>query len=285
MPMVVDTHTHIGAPSTPQPLLFRTEQLETYKTLAVPEGVTGTVVVESSGNVEDNQWMLDRAAKDPFIVGIVGHLDPFAETFTHDLERNAADPLFKGFRLHMDCCHDYVDHPRQAMDSISPRLIANLERLAARDLALDFHGDYTALGYVAELMRRVPGLRVVLNHLAEGRPIDGRAPNPEWVRSLHEISAWPQVYCKVSALVQMTEVTPAPADVEYYRPALDAVWDSFGQDRLIYASNWPQIERVSDFATAHQIVARYFEGKGRGSAEKYFWRNASIAYNLIAPGD
>ena len=85
MPMVVDTHTHIGAPSTPQPLLFRTEQLETYKTLAVPEGVTGTVVVESSGNVEDNQWMLDRAAEDPFIVGIVGHLDPFAETFTTTL--------------------------------------------------------------------------------------------------------------------------------------------------------------------------------------------------------
>jgi hypothetical protein len=33
----------------------------------------------------------------------------------------------------------------------------------------------------------------------------------------------------------MTEVTPATADVEYYQPALNAVWDAFGQDRLIYA--------------------------------------------------
>ena len=279
--MIIDTHTHFGDSSAPQRLLFRTASCQTYKTIAVPEGVTATVVVESSGRVEDNQWILDRAAEDPFIVGLVGHLDPFSEVFADDLERYATNPLFRGCRLHMDCCHNYVSHPPQAVDSISTRLLESLELLVARNLTLDFHGAYTALGYAAELLRRVPGLRLVLNHIAEGRPIDGRAPNPEWVHSLRQIAVWPQVYCKVSALVQMTETTPAPADVEFYRPTLDALWNAFGPDRLIYASNWPQIERVSDFATAHNIVARYFEGRGSEAAEQYFWKNAVAAYLIV----
>ena len=250
----------------------------TYKALAVAEGVTGTVVVESSGHIEDNQWIIDLADDDPFIVGLVGHLDPFSDNFARDLERFSSSPIFNGFRLHMNCCHDYTGNPRQADDSVSDKLLESLELLKARDLALDFHGDYVSLDYVAELVRRVPGLRVVLNHIAEGRPIDGKEPNPEWARRVREIAVWPNICCKISALVQMTEIIPAPADLEYYRPALEVLWNAFGQDRLIYASNWPQIERVSNFATAHRIVARYFETKGSEATEKYFWRNSRTVY-------
>ena len=51
---------------------------------------------------------------------------------------------------------------------------------------------------------------------------------------------------QVSALVQMTgEAGPAPADPRYYAPCLGALWAAFGARRLIFASNWPQIEAVS----------------------------------------
>ena len=276
--MIVDTHTYFGDPAHPQPPLFRTALPATYKALAIPEGVTATVVVESGSSIEDNQWILDQAAADPFIVGLVGHLDPFAATFARDFERFAANPLFRGFRLHMNCCHDYTGNPDQASGAISARLVESLELVAERNLVLDFHGDYTALNYVAELVGQVPGLRVVLNHIAEGRPIDGRPPNPEWVRKVREVAALDQIWCKVSALVQMTETIPAPSELETYRPTLDVLWDAFGSTRLIYASNWPQIERVSDFATAHRIVAHYFEGRGSEAVENYFYENSKIIY-------
>ena len=91
---------------------------------------------------------------------------------------------------------------------------------------------------------------------------------------------FPQVYCKVSALVQQTELVPAPSEVDHYRPTLDVLWDTFGEDRLIYGSNWPQIEAVSDLATAHEIVARYFSEKGEEASEKFFSKNAEGAYRL-----
>ena len=74
--MIIDTHTHFGDPARPKEDLYRTQLPETYKAVAIPEGITGTVVTESSQDVEDNQWTLDQADKDPFIVGLIGHLDP-----------------------------------------------------------------------------------------------------------------------------------------------------------------------------------------------------------------
>ena len=78
----------------------------------------------------------------------------------------------------------------------------------------------------------------------------------------------------------MTVDTPAPADLEIYRPALDVLWDAFGADRLLYGSNWPQIERVSDFDTAHALVAQYFGEKGSVVEENFFGKNAQRIYKF-----
>ena len=75
--MIIDTHTHFYDPSRPQgvpwpgpenELLYRTVLPEHYRQIAEPEGVTGTVVVEASAWLDDNQWILDLAKDDPFNV-------------------------------------------------------------------------------------------------------------------------------------------------------------------------------------------------------------------------
>src|SRR5205809_6764170 len=105
--MIIDTHTHFYDPTRPQgvpwpppddTVLYRRVMPENYKALAVPEGVTGTVVVEASQWVEDNEWILDLAAREPFIVGFVGNLQPGSPDFGANLERLAANPLFRGIR-------------------------------------------------------------------------------------------------------------------------------------------------------------------------------------------
>src|SRR5579884_435444 len=87
---IIDSHTHFYDPSrrqgVPWPsntdkLLYRRVLPEEYKRLAQSPGIVGTVVVEASPWVEDNQWLLDLAAKDSFLVGIVGRLDTAADDF------------------------------------------------------------------------------------------------------------------------------------------------------------------------------------------------------------
>ena len=276
--MIIDTHTHFGDPSRPKEDLYRTELPKVYKEIAIPEGITGTVVTESSEDVEDNQWALDQADEDPFIVGLIGHLDPFSQDFDRHLDRFAADSRFCGIRLHADCCHQYAGDLHQGVDNIPERLLDSLTGLVKRNLALDLHGGCAYFDYFAELYRRVDGLRIVINHMGECHPLSASPPNAQWVAGIRRIASLPNACCKVSALVQMAATSPAPADPEFYRPAIDVVWNAFGVERLIYASNWPQIERVSDFATEHQIVAQYFAGKGTRAEEHFFWKNAKRVY-------
>lgn len=275
--MIIDTHTHFGDPSRPNKLLHRTELPDVYKAVAIPEGITGTVVTESSEDIEENQWTLDQADKDPFILGLIGHLDPFSEAFDRDLDRFAADPRFCGFRLHVNCCHHYTGNPIQGVNHIPERLLQSLTSLVKNDMALDLHGGREYFDYFNELSRRVDGLRIVLNHMC-GSGIAAGPSIADWdesVEAIRQIALLPNATCKVSALVQ---AGAGEADPEFYRPALDVVWNAFGAERLIYASNWPQIEAFSDFATHHHILAHYFSEKGTDAEENFFWKNAQRMY-------
>ena len=93
------------------------------------------------------------------------------------------------------------------------------------------------------------------------------------------------MFCKVSALVESTGHTKgdAPTAVDFYRPTLDALWETFGEDRLIYASNWPVCENAASYATVHAIVHSYFEKRGTAAAEKFFSGNTVAAYKPPNP--
>ena len=65
----------------------------------------------------------------------------------------------------------------------------------------------------------------------------------------------PNVYCKVSALVEQTGQKPAPRDMAYYRPVLDTLWTLFGEDRLIFGSNWPISNGGAPYETVLGLVS------------------------------
>jgi len=276
--MIIDTHTHFYDPTRPQGVpwpspkeraLYRAVLPEHYKALAVPEGVTGTVVVEASPWVEDNQWILDLAKKDPFLVGHVGNLKLGAKDFAANLGRFSANPLFRGLRAGGSAIRELVQAGK----------LGDLEMLAARDLELDLLLGPAELPAVRHLAERIPGLRLVLDHVA-GVRIDGRAPDSAWVEGIRGVAACPNVFCKVSGLAEQTGQRPAPTNLDYYIPTLDVLWRAFGEERLIYGSNWPVCEPFASYATVQRLVQEYFGRKGPEASEKYFWKNAQVAYRI-----
>ena len=278
--MIIDTHVHFYDPTRPQgvpwprsdnALLYRTVLPEHCKALAVPEGVSGVVIVEASPWVEDNQWILDLAENDPFIVGFVGNLNPESDAFEANLDRFSANPLFRGIR---------IGGGRNVRKIESGALIPKLEKLAERDLALDLLARKAELPSVDVLAARIPSLRIVLDHVAHV-PIDGKVPDAEWMQGMRTAAVHPNVYCKVSALPEMAQDQPAPGDLAYYVPTLDALWEAFGEDRLFYGSNWPVCERAADYASVIRIVTEYFKGKGETAYEKYFWKNSKAGYKWV----
>jgi L-fuconolactonase len=278
-PLAIDAHTHFYDPTRPEgvpwpsqddAVLYRPVLPAEFKKLTAGLGVVGTIVIEASPWVEDNQWLLDLAKRQPIILGVVGRLDPAADEFPRLLERFAKNPRFRGIR---------ISHADAVKALEEPAVLKHLGLLAAYDLELDVNGGPVMPADVARLAESLPELRIVINHAAN-LPLDGRAVPRPWLAGMQAAAKCPRVYCKVSALVEATRRTnrDAPTDPAFYHPVLDALWNAFGEDHLIYGSNWPVSERAASYAALHKIALDYFRGKGAGALAKFLRDNALAAY-------
>ncbi len=281
---VVDTHVHFydpkrpgGVPWPPQNSpLYRTVLPDDWARVAAPQGVDAVVAVEASPLVEDNQWILDLAAVDRRLVGFVGNLDPMSPEFAAHLRRFAANPVFRGIRNR---------RPNAEMNQlvVQPAFMASMKLMAELGLTLDVNGAMHEQGEAtAKLAAAIPALRLVINHL--GAPGDPAALRPGWKEGIKLAARHPNVFCKVSALVEQTrtEYGKAPADTAYYLPILDHLWECFGEDRLVYGSNWPVSDKGAGYDVVFRIVKEYFGGKGDAASKKYFLANTVSAYQWKA---
>lgn len=277
---VIDTHTHFYDPTRPEGVpwppknskLHRKVLPADWKAVAAPHGVKETVIVEASPWVEDNAWILELAAKEPCIVGFVGNLDPTQEGFATNLRRFAANPIFRGVRWRADLVR--IDQNKAAA-------LAGARLLAELGLELDLNGPADLIPHAVALARDVPDLRIVINHL--GAPGDPKAMNPAWKGHVQALAKSPNLWMKVSALVEQVKGPEgqAPREVDYYRPILDTLWDSLGPDRLVYGSNWPVSDRGGPYDVVFNLVKDYFSSKGAEACEKYFWKNSKDVYRWV----
>jgi predicted TIM-barrel fold metal-dependent hydrolase len=276
---VIDTHTHFYDPTRPQGVpwpgkgtkLYRKVLPADWRALAAPHGCRETVVVEASAWVEDNQWILDLAATEKSIVGFVGHLDPGSD-FEGHLRRFSKNPVFRGIRWSSG---HLADASKKEAVMAGARLLAEL------GLELDLNGACTNLPVAAKLAAEVPDLRIVINHL--GASGDPQALRPEWKPAISEIARRPNVFMKVSALVEQVKCPEgqAPQDTAYYLPVLEHLWEHFGPGRLIYGSNWPVSDKGASYDVVFRIVDEFFSSKGAEARQKYFSNNSRAAYRWL----
>lgn len=270
----IDTHIHLYDPTRPggvpwpapkETQLYRPHLPADFKPLAAAANVVGTIVVEASDWVEDNQWVLDLARDEPGIVGVVGNLKPGQPAFAENLKRFAANPLFRGLRLRDGSFPAGVDEPATRAD---------LKRIADAGLTVDVVGGVSVLPRTLQIARLFPDLTLVVDHLPF-TPWDGKVS--ELRAALAPLAAQRRVYLKISDVVRVRDGRPV-TDPAFHRPALDALLDLFGPDRVMFGSNWPVSNRLAPYATIHRVVADYFATQPRAVAEQYFWRNSLAAY-------
>ncbi|MGH9328447.1 MAG: amidohydrolase family protein [Terriglobia bacterium] len=277
---IIDTHIHLFDPRRPQgvpwppkgdSVLYHAASLNRYREVTKDLGVVGVIEVECSPWLEDNQWVLDVAAKDPIVVGIVGNLEPEKPDFQKHLERFHGDPLFLGIR----CGNLWGRNLGQQL--ANPDFVSGLKALADVGLELDMaNPDPALLQAVVRLTDRVPHLRIVIDHLPQLKPDDRRAANA----SLQELGRRSQVLVKLSEVLRRVN-DEVPLHVDFYRVWLDEIFGIFGEDRLLYGSDWPNSDRWGSYPEVLRIVREYFTNKRPHVMEKFFWKNSISAYRWI----
>ncbi|MCE9603282.1 MAG: amidohydrolase [Planctomycetia bacterium] len=277
---IIDCHTHFYDPSRPEGVawpgkgtpLYRTVLPKDLRALKQYRPVTGTVIVEASPRLEDNAWLLELAKTDPFVVGIVGHLKPGEPEFASHVKRFAADPLYRGIRV----------GSATVKTALEKNDFADLKMLADHDLALDVNGGPDTPALVAQLAAKLPQLRIVQNHIGNVA-ITKDAPPSEWQAGIQAAAKHANVFCKISALVEGAGRggKKAPTELDFYRPYIDVVWNAFGDERVVYGSNWPVSDNAADYYTLQRIALEYASTKGDAAVKNFCALNAKRAYKWV----
>lgn len=280
---IIDTHIHLFDRRRPEgvwwppkddPVPGVSALPPRYRALVKPFGVVGAIVVEASPWLEDNQWVLDQATTDPIIVGTVGFLDPGKSDFRKNLERFRKNKLYLGIRYRDGEGRNIAEGIEQA------EFVSDLKRLADAGLSLDLLNG-VAPSVMVRVTDKVPSLRLIVDHLPGARLPQERAPRDVYMAGLRELGKRPQVYIKLSEVIKRVD-GKVPTDPNFYHEWLDQLWSIFGDNRVIFGSDWPNSsEHVGQYSDVMTVAQAYLSGKGSAAAEKVFWRNSIAAYRWV----
>ena len=281
---IIDAHIHLFDPTRPQGAPYSgpppppgerpiAAYPERYRKLAIPLGVVGAIKVEASPWIEDNLWVLEVAQRDPIIVGVIGNLEPEKPEFPEYLERYHKNPLFRGIRYGNLWGRDI------ARQSTNPEFIGGLKRLAEADLVMDTANPRVPLlEAILRISDAVPVLRIVLDHLPALDPAD--ADRAAYDAALREIGQRPQIFVKLSEIIHRVN-GQVSTELSAYRERLDLLLGVFGEDRVLFGSDWPNSDGVAPIEKVFAVAKEYFVTKQRPVAEKYFWRNSVAVYKWV----
>ncbi|HKW84792.1 MAG TPA: amidohydrolase family protein [Burkholderiaceae bacterium] len=281
---IVETHIHFwqvtrpGGVPWPTPAegpIFRDVLPGEYSAVARANGVVTAGIVEASGIVEDNQWILDLVRHDRFYSFFVGNLEIGSPTFARDLARFAHDPRFVGIR-------GYLTGPAEGI-TLTPAQLANLRDLARRGMTLDIisRGTKNPKDQVQALCTAVPDLRIIIDHLGGAKgppPVDAT-----WELEIRRLAdVCPNLSMKFSSFYDMYApgdvVYPTPTDLGAYKAHFDVLMTAFGADRLVWGSNWPVITLHGTFEAQIAIAEAYLAPFGTVVRDKVMFKNALAFY-------
>jgi L-fuconolactonase len=281
---IIDTHMHLFDPNRPQGAPYRGPETRVFYTqgaspavyakLMQPDGVIGAIAVEASPWIEDNLWLLESAGRSDIMVGVVGNLRPESPEFPEYLERHHKNPLFLGIRYGNIWGYDIVAQTARAS------FMDGLKLVAQAGLVLD--SGNPRLDLLQSLVRisdAVPELRIVIDHLPKLDPTAAERGDYEAV--LREIGTRPNLFVKLSAVIHSVN-GHASSGLAAYAERLDLLYGVFGEDRVLFGSDWPTIEWDAPVHEEFALLKSYFAGKSRAQQEKFFWRNSVRAYRWIA---
>jgi L-fucono-1,5-lactonase len=281
---IIDTHIHLFDPRRPQgvpwppkddAILYKPALPARYRQVTEGQNILGAIEIECSPWLEDNQWVLDVAATDPIIVGTVGDLEPNKPDFGKQLERFHRNPLFRGIR------YGNLWGRGLSEELSNPGFVSGLKELDGAGLALDTaNPDAALIAAVVRLTDQIPGLRVVIDHLPQFNPPTEADARSRYQADLRELGKRPQVFVKVSEVLRRVDGR-VRLDLDFYRPRLDELWGIFGEDRLMYGSDWPNCDPIETVPQGLAVVRSYVAGKGAAAEEKFFWKNSLAAYRWV----
>jgi L-fuconolactonase len=277
---VVDAHQHFwdtargGYP-------WMTDELASIRRPFMPEdlasllrqhGVDHTVLVQARMSLNETRELLDIGARTPFVAGVVGWVDltgPDVGRSLADIKATAEGGKLVGIRHQV---HDEVD----AAWLLRSDVLRGLRAVGDAGLTYDLLVRTRELPAALEAVRLLPNVRFVVDHLA--KPPIGSGQTAAWAEALAPLSEHSNVYCKLSGMV--TEGDWSAWQPEDLAPYVRSVVDWFGEDRLMFGSDWPVCLLAASYGAVLDALAYTLRDLPESTRCKIMGHNAIRFYGL-----
>ena len=232
-------------------------------------GVGAGIAVQARQTIEETEWLLGLADKNPFIAGVVGWLPLASLELASLLGRFAANPKLRGVR------HVVQDEPDDGF-ILRPDFNAGIDRILPFGLVYDILVFERHLPQTIRFVDRHPGQRFVLDHCA--KPAIASGSVAAWRENVRELAKRPNVACKISGLV--TEADPSKDLKSQCGPVIETVLEAFGPGRCMFGSDWPVCLTVCGYEDWYKIVDSFALGLSASDRASIFGGTAEKIYGL-----
>ncbi|WP_439371620.1 amidohydrolase family protein [Bradyrhizobium sp. PMVTL-01] len=279
--MIIDAHQHFWDPARAGYPWMEAPELTPIRRAFGPadlaplleaNGIDASIVVQCRSALEETEEFLRIAHVTPAVIGVVGWADLTGGELGETLDRLRALPggaKLVGIRHQV---HDELDADWLLREDVQRGLTA----VFARDLAYDFLVRTRELPAAIATAQAFPQARFVLDHAAKPPIADGGSD--EWSDRIAALAACGNVWCKISGLA--TEAVWNDWNVEQLHPFVAHAAKCFGEDRLIFGSDWPVCLLAGSYGEIKSALDECLAKLGPQVREKAFGTNARAAYRL-----
>jgi L-fuconolactonase len=232
-------------------------------------GFEASIAVQARQSREETEFLLDLAAHDARIEGVVGWVDLQADEVAQQLARWADHPQLVGIR------HIVHDEPDEDW-LLRPAVMRGLQLLPKYGLTYDLLLFPQHISRAIQVVDQLPELTFVLDHIAKP-PIKLGLLAP-WEAEFRALAERPNVYCKLSGLV--TEADWGSWAAKDFEPYLSVAWEAFGEDRLMIGSDWPVCLLAGEYAEVMNVVMDFLTQFPLETRQKVLGNNCRKAYGL-----
>ncbi|TDO77253.1 L-fuconolactonase [Flavobacterium chryseum] len=229
---------------------------------------SGCVAVQASQSEEETNFLVDLAAKNEFIKGIVGWVDLRNQNIEERLIYFSNHKKIKGFR------HVVQGEPDDFMlRKDFQNGIAALKQFNYTYDILIFHHQLPA---AIHLVNQFPDQSFVVDHIA--KPDIKSGDILSWKKGISTIAKAENVMCKISGMV--TEANWQSWKPNDLKPYLDVVFENFSVDNLMFGSDWPVCNVASDYTEVVKTLEDYIAQFSVQDQNKIWYENAQSFYKL-----
>lgn len=232
-------------------------------------GIDGCVAVQADQSETETQFLLDLAAQNDFIKGVVGWVDIKSDNLSERLDYFSQFPKLKGFR--------HILQGEKPEFMLDPKFTEGVRLLGKKGYTYDILVFPHHLIAVKIFLQRTDNQPFVIDHIA--KPYIQKGMIDQWAKDLKSIAEYENVYCKISGMV--TEADWKGWKEADFTPYIDVVFEAFGTDRIMYGSDWPVCLVAADYDKQLSIVQNYVSKLSDTEGGKIMGENAKNFYKTL----